>query len=153
MIIQYKCPLWNECLLIVIRCDAALGIIFLIFFHIALDALLGMCILNKRHPHHFSCYLFGKVILCRSKTTGKDHNIRPVQCRTDHCLHPFFIVSYHTLIIYSQTKVRTFHCRYAPLVFTILPSNISVPTVTISAIIFFPFAVIIPAWIIRSYSP
>ena len=63
---------------------------------------------------HYTCLLytsFGKVILCRSKTTGKDHNIRPVQCRTDHCLHPFFIVSYHTLIIYSQTKVCTFHCQ------------------------------------------
>ena len=75
VVINYKSPLWYLCLLVIVGCDPSVRVIFLIFFHVALNTLAGMRILLKGQTHHLCADLFGQVILGRSKAAGKNYHI------------------------------------------------------------------------------
>ena len=98
----------NHGLFIVVLCNAALWMIFLIFFQICFHEFFGMKIFPKRKSHYLSCNFFCQVIFCRSKASGKDDHIRAIQSGFDHAFHSVRVVTNYRLVINCQTKFCTF---------------------------------------------
>ena len=108
VVIENDCSLRDHCLLVVVGCDLALRVVFLILLEVCFHQFPAVAVLHQFHSHDFSGNFLRQIILGRSKSTCEDHYIRTVQCRLNGLAHTCLIVSHNCLIIDRKPKLCTF---------------------------------------------